>query len=119
MNILRFLSFFQRTPRPAAPHTAVVLPFEKLPRAHFLNAVERAIRANRLDAERASIAARAAGDLWARHVARIPGYESRRLVEQIAVDYCADLARFQLTDQRVDRTSRAPWQRAPSPDASA
>jgi len=115
------LSFFKRTPKPARPHIAEVIPLAKLPRVHFLNAVDRAIRANNLDADRTAIATRAAADLWARHAVRARGYESARLVEQIAVDYCADLARFQL-DQRVVGWSSwrpRPWHRNDGPDAAA
>jgi len=96
--ISKILNLFS-APKPA--QTPTLHPFAQLPRAHFTNAVSRAIRANGLDVAHAKLASTASADLWALHVARDPGFESARVVEQIAVDYVANLARFQAHDERV------------------
>jgi len=75
-----------------------VIPFVKLERAHYMNAVDRAKRCNKLNEKNRKRADANAADLWAKHIARKPGFLYAREVEQQAVDYVSLLAKFQRDD---------------------
>ncbi|MBK6911387.1 MAG: hypothetical protein IPH10_10745 [bacterium] len=102
---MSILSFFLRTPKAPKPSDANVIDFCKIERAHFFNGVNRAIRANRLTPQHEQRARKNAAEIWAKHIARFPGYESARASEQAAVDYCALLSTY----QKHDMPRPAPW----------